>query len=113
MTCGAGVHELVGRAVALKVLSPFLLEKPGFIERFWAEAGAAPTINHPGVVVVYDCVIDESAETYLVMEYIEGDVLSHTLARLGRLTPVRTGRWWLRRLMLSTLGTKRGSCMVR
>ena len=47
------------------------------------------TINHPGVVDVYDYG-NESGTAFLVMEYIEGDALSRTLSRVGRLTPART-----------------------
>ena len=48
------------------------------------------TINHPGVVDIYDYGSDPKAGAYLVMEYVEGDALSRTLARVGRLTPART-----------------------
>jgi serine/threonine-protein kinase len=48
------------------------------------------TINHPGVVDVYDYGSDPVAGAYLVMEYVEGDALSFTLGRVGRLTPGRT-----------------------
>ncbi|HET6215067.1 MAG TPA: serine/threonine-protein kinase, partial [Micromonosporaceae bacterium] len=47
------------------------------------------TINHPGVVDIYDYGSDQSV-AYLVMEYVEGDALSRTLGRVGRLTPART-----------------------
>jgi len=46
------------------------------------------TINHPGVVQIYDFGHDQVA--YLVMEFIEGEPLSSTLTRVGRLTPERT-----------------------
>jgi serine/threonine-protein kinase len=48
------------------------------------------TINHPGVVDVYDYGSDSAAGAYLVMEYVEGDALSRTLAQVVRLTPART-----------------------
>ncbi|HET8680744.1 MAG TPA: protein kinase, partial [Micromonosporaceae bacterium] len=66
-----------------------LLEEAGFAERFRGEARTMATINHPGVVDVYDYGSDRSL-AYLVMEYVEGDALSRTLARVGRLTPART-----------------------
>jgi serine/threonine-protein kinase len=47
------------------------------------------TINHPGVVDVYDYGSDQQI-AFLVMEYVEGDALSRTLSRVGRLTPART-----------------------
>ncbi|HET8658449.1 MAG TPA: protein kinase, partial [Micromonosporaceae bacterium] len=66
-----------------------LLEEAGFAERFRGEARTMATINHPGVVDVYDYGSDRSL-AYLVMEYVEGDALSRTLGRVGRLTPART-----------------------
>src|SRR5690606_9830092 len=46
-------------------------------------------LKHPGVVNVDDCSSDAQT-AFLVMEYIEGDPLSRTLARVGRLTAGRT-----------------------
>jgi eukaryotic-like serine/threonine-protein kinase len=84
-----GTDEVLGRTVAVKVLLPALLEEPGFAERFRGEARTMATINHPGVVDVYDYG-SENGTAFLVMEYIEGDALSRTLSRVGRLTPART-----------------------
>src|SRR4051794_6528324 len=85
-----GTDEVLGRTVAVKILLPALLEEPGFAERFRGEARTMATINHPGVVDVYDYGSDPAVGAYLVMEYVEGDALSRTLSRVGRLTPART-----------------------
>jgi serine/threonine-protein kinase len=84
-----GTDEVLGRTVAVKVLLAALLEEPGFAERFRGEARTMATINHPGVVDVYDYG-NENGTAFLVMEYVEGDALSRTLSRVGRLTPART-----------------------
>jgi serine/threonine-protein kinase len=84
-----GTDEVLGRTVAIKILLPALLEEPGFAERFRGEARTMATINHPGVVDVYDYGSEEGT-AFLVMEYVEGDALSRTLSRVGRLTPGRT-----------------------
>src|SRR5512144_2054880 len=84
-----GTDEVLGRTVAVKVLLPALLEEPGFAERFRGEARTMATINHPGVVDVYDYG-SENGTAFLIMEYVEGDALSRTLSRVGRLTPSRT-----------------------
>jgi serine/threonine-protein kinase len=81
--------EVLGRTVAVKVLLQALVEEPGFAERFRGEARTMATINHPGVVDIYDYG-NENDTAFLVMEYIEGDALSRTLSRVGRLTPART-----------------------
>src|SRR6266705_1164591 len=85
-----GTDEVLGRTVAVKILLPSLLEEPGFAERFRGEARTMATINHPGVVDVYDYGSDPTVGAYLVMEYVEGDALSRTLGRVSRLTPGRT-----------------------
>ena len=84
-----GTDEVLGRTVAVKILLPALLDEPGFAERFRGEARTMATINHPGVVDVYDYGSDKEL-AFLVMEYVEGDALSRTLSRVGRLTPART-----------------------
>jgi serine/threonine protein kinase len=84
-----GIDDVLGRTVAVKILLPSLVAEPGFAARFRDEARTMATINHPGVVNVYDYGADGGV-TYLVMEYVEGDALSKTLAQVGRLTPQRT-----------------------
>ncbi|MEV4809589.1 serine/threonine-protein kinase [Micromonospora avicenniae] len=84
-----GTDQVLGRTVAVKSLLPALLDEPGFAERFRGEARTMATINHPGVVDVYDFGNDQQI-AFLVMEYVEGDPLSATLSRVGRLTPART-----------------------
>src|SRR5262249_3566878 len=81
------VDDVLGRTVAVKILLPAMLDEPGFSERFRVEARTMATINHPGVVDIYDYGSDTSFGAYLVMEYVEGDALSRTLSRVGRLTP--------------------------
>jgi hypothetical protein len=84
-----GTDEVLGRTVAIKTLLPALLQEPGFAERFRGEARTMATINHSGVVDVYDYG-NEEGTAFLIMEYVEGDALSRTLGRVHRLTPART-----------------------
>lgn len=84
-----GTDEVLGRTVAIKIMLPALLDEPGFAERFRAEARTMARLKHPGVVNVYDYSSDAST-AFLVMEYIDGDPLSRTLSRVGRLTAART-----------------------
>ncbi|MFI7574536.1 protein kinase [Micromonospora sp. NPDC049497] len=84
-----GTDQVLGRTVAVKSLLPALLDDPDFAERFRGEARTMATINHPGVVDIYDFGSDQQI-AFLVMEYVEGDALSATLSRVGRLTPART-----------------------
>jgi serine/threonine-protein kinase len=84
-----GTDEVLGRTVAVKLMLPALLDQPGFADRFRGEARTMANLNHPGVVDVYDYHSDAQV-AFLVMEYVEGETLSDTLHRVGRLTAART-----------------------
>ncbi|MFN2588536.1 MAG: Stk1 family PASTA domain-containing Ser/Thr kinase [Actinomycetota bacterium] len=80
--------ELLGRDVALKVLSDRLSRDKSFVERFRREAQSAANLNHPNVVSLYDYGADDGAY-YIVMEYIEGKSLGDMVAESGALLPER------------------------
>ena len=81
-----GEDTVLARTVAVKVLLPGRMQDPGFLARFQAEARAMATINHPGVVDVYDYGV--SGDTvYLVMKFVDGEPLDRLLSRLGRIAP--------------------------
>jgi serine/threonine protein kinase len=80
-----GQHETIGRAMAIKVLTRDLAHEPSIVERFIQEARAASRIHHENVVEVTDFGETEDGRPFMVMEYLEGEDLGHTLAREGRL----------------------------
>ncbi|MDI1460926.1 serine/threonine-protein kinase [Catellatospora sp. KI3] len=80
---------VLGRVVAVKTVLPALLADPGFIRRFLAEARAMAGVRHRSVVTIHDYHGDADG-AYLVMEHIEGESLSQTLGRHGRLTAEST-----------------------
>ncbi|MFG3443029.1 serine/threonine-protein kinase [Nonomuraea sp. NPDC047897] len=81
-----GEDIVLARTVAVKVLLPGRMDDPGFVARFQAEARAMATINHAGVVDVYDYGV--SGDTvYLVMKFVDGEPLDRLLGRLGRIPP--------------------------
>ena len=74
------------RRVALKVLHPHLLQRPGFFKRFQREAKAGMRVEHPGVVRTLESGLqlkDETSYCLLVMEYVEGRTLRDLLRELG------------------------------
>ncbi len=81
-TLGSGAMGVVYRArdpvidriVAIKVLSPSLVENARQRERFYQEARTAGKLRHPNIVVIYDCGEDQGVP-YIVMEYLEGNDL--------------------------------------
>ncbi len=77
---------LLGRPVAIKRLLPHLATDPGSAERFKREAQAAASLNHPGIVTVFDTGEDEDGP-YIVLELIEGATLAAKLAATGPFAP--------------------------
>src|SRR5881396_1957724 len=84
-----GTDTVLGRTVAIKVLSPHYARDEAFVTRFRREAQAAAKLNHPGVVGVYDTGSDDSVH-YIVMEYVSGRTLAEILSSEGRLSPERS-----------------------
>src|SRR5512137_2289755 len=75
------------RVVAIKVLPEFLLDQPGFLERFRIEAQAIAKLDHPHILPVYD--YGEAERTpYLVMKYVPGGTLRDLMAK-GAIDPRR------------------------
>ena len=66
------------REVAIKVLGPRVLERPGALQRFEQEARAASALSHPHIATVYD-VGEEPSFPYIVMELVEGQSVRQLL----------------------------------
>jgi serine/threonine-protein kinase len=83
-----GEHTLIGRKAAVKVLLPEYSTRQDLIRRFFNEAKAAASAQHPGIVEVYDFGQTPDGIAYLVMELLEGDTLWQRL-RKGTKLPER------------------------
>jgi serine/threonine protein kinase len=68
------------RTVAIKVLPPLLSSDERFKQRFELEARAISSLNHPHICTLYD-VGTQDGISFLVMEYLDGETLSHRLER--------------------------------
>jgi beta-lactam-binding protein with PASTA domain/predicted Ser/Thr protein kinase len=80
--------ELLGREVAVKVLSERLSRDRSFVERFRREAQAAAGLSHPNIVSLYDYGSDEGTY-FIVMEHIDGSSLADVVHHEGPLLPER------------------------
>ena len=80
--------ELLGREVAVKVLSERFSRDRAFVERFRREAQAVANLNHPNIVSLFDFGSDDSTY-YIVMEYIDGRALEDIVRDDGPLLPER------------------------
>jgi serine/threonine protein kinase/Tfp pilus assembly protein PilF len=62
------------RRVAIKFLPKYLTKGKENVERFEREAKATAALNHPNIVTIYE-IAEESTQTFIVMEYIDGQPL--------------------------------------
>ncbi len=78
-------NTLIGRIVALKLLSATQSDDLDLSARFFQEAQSVSRIHHPGIVDVLDAGRGETGP-YIVMEYLEGESAAQVLARRGKLS---------------------------
>jgi serine/threonine-protein kinase len=83
-TVWRATDEVLGREVAVKVLSPHYAADPGFLARFEREARHAARLSHPHLVTVFDCGVD-GPMPYIVMELVAGPTLWQVLDQTGML----------------------------
>jgi serine/threonine-protein kinase len=70
----------LGRDVAVKVLPELFRDDPERRRRFEREARAISSLTHPHICTLYD-IGEQDRLTYLVMELVTGETLSHRLER--------------------------------
>ncbi|MBL8920741.1 MAG: serine/threonine protein kinase [Myxococcaceae bacterium] len=70
-----GLDTALDREVAVKVLHPHLSTKPESRKRLDREARAVARLHHPNILEVYDFSGADSAEAFIVTEYIRGKTL--------------------------------------
>ncbi len=85
-----GVHELMDRLVAIKVLLPQLVSDQTSIKRFQVEAQAASCLSHPNVITIYDYGVVDDEQPFLVMDFLEGESLSEIIKRDDHVEMKRT-----------------------
>lgn len=77
----------LGRYIVVKRLKDELLGNPEMMARFKREARALASVLHQNVAHVYDFV-EDTRESYIVMEFIEGIDLSTVVEKMGNLPPM-------------------------
>jgi serine/threonine-protein kinase len=73
--------ERLDRDLALKVLPPDALADPEARRRFQSEALALSRLNHPNICTIHQ-VGEVDGQTYIAMEYVEGQPLSELLGHM-------------------------------
>ena len=75
------VQRDLQRRVAIKLLSPALAETPGLAVRFRYESRLMASLQHPGIVQVYEAGETAEGNLYYVMEYVDGEDLATRMRR--------------------------------
>jgi serine/threonine protein kinase len=76
--------ERLKRSVAIKILHPFLAEKPEYRVRFFREAEACARLTHPNILQIFDVSSKESlSKLYIVTELISGGTLKERALELN------------------------------
>jgi non-specific serine/threonine protein kinase len=75
----AARDERLERSVALKTMSSLANDETGR-KRFWREARAAASVNHPNVCQIYE-IGEDAGELFIAMELLEGEALADRLRR--------------------------------
>ncbi len=83
-------QKALGRVVAIKVVHRHLLGDRDSISRFYTEARAASSLNHPNSVSVFDFGRTADGMLYLVMEYLRGRDLARVIEEESPIPIART-----------------------
>jgi serine/threonine-protein kinase len=78
------------RPVALKIPHPEVESDPLFFDRFKREEAIGKKLNHPGVMKVLDD--EDRSRIYMVMEWVDGQLLRQVLIEQRKLPPERATR---------------------
>ncbi len=99
--------ERLGRTVALKTMSSLAGDETAR-KRFWREARAAASVNHPNVCQLYE-IGEDQGELFIAMELLEGETLADRLRRgalsVSETLPIGLG-------MLAALGALHGRSII-
>jgi eukaryotic-like serine/threonine-protein kinase len=81
-------HMFMRKRVAVKVLPPAKADQPAALGRFYREARAAGSLEHPNIVRTHD--IDQDGNLhFIVMDYIDGPNLLDVVKKFGPLDITR------------------------
>ncbi|MCU1277199.1 MAG: Protein kinase, partial [bacterium] len=80
-TVFSATHPLIGKKVAIKVISRRLCSDLHAVERFIGEARTVNQIGHPNLVDIFAFGVLPDGRAYLVMEWLQGETLGERMAR--------------------------------
>lgn len=84
--------QVLGRDVAIKMLSASRVSDEKSVRRFHQEGTAVGRLNHQNIVSVFDVGLTESGEPFLVMDFASGKMLTDLVSFSGRCSASRALR---------------------
>jgi serine/threonine-protein kinase len=70
---------VIGRTVAVKILTEQAAQDTEARDRFLTEARTAAKVTHENVISIYDFGVDEEKGLFMVMEFLQGEDLRHAI----------------------------------
>lgn len=77
-------HQLIGKAVAIKVLRPDIVQDPRDMDRLLDEARIISSIKNRGIINIFGAGALDDGRNYLIMELLEGEALEQLMQREGK-----------------------------
>jgi serine/threonine protein kinase len=88
------------RAIAVKLIRPSLADQPRLVQRFIREARAVASLQHPGIVQVYET--SKIGDTPVIVgELVDGPSLASYMKRRAEPLPVRQAAWIIEQVALA------------
>lgn len=78
-----GVHRIIGKTVAIKILKIDYADDPDMVQRLVGEARTVNAIGHPGIVDIFGFGTLKTGQPYIVMDLLEGEPLDVFIKRVG------------------------------
>jgi serine/threonine-protein kinase len=83
----AGIHPLIRKRVAIKVLNKRFAQDPKAVARFVLEARSVNEIGHHNIVDIFSIGELDDQRNYLIMEYLDGLAMHEILLKVKRMRP--------------------------
>lgn len=74
---------VLNRLVAIKVLNRSHAPDERSMLRFAQEAKAAGALSHPGIIAVHEFAVSDDGQTFMVMDFVNGEPLASAISRSG------------------------------
>lgn len=86
-----GVHTVIGKAAAIKVLKADYADDPEMVQRLIREARTVNAIRHPAIVDIFGFgTLPRTGQPYIVMDLLEGQPLDQFIAEHGPVSAKET-----------------------